>query len=133
MSVTIDLTAWSATLLGIYVLFAGIGALRAPQNWRNMIEEVAGSPAFQLVCGLLELLVGALIYLANPWVPADLLSCVMKAAGGLMMIEALMIAGFCDIYTQFWLRTLNHMHRGWSFLMIGTGIALVAAGQLRFS
>jgi len=133
MQVTLDLTAWSATLLGVYVLFAGIGALRNPAAWRGMIEEVASSPALQLLCGLLELLVGALVYLANPWLPSDLLSTLLKAAGGLMMLEALMIAGFCDIYTQFWLRTLNHMHRGWSILIIVVGIALVVAGQLRFA
>ena len=27
---------------------------------------------------------GALVYLANPWVPADLLACVLKAVGGEM-------------------------------------------------
>ncbi len=133
MAVTIDLTAWSATLTGIYILFAGIGALRNPRSWRSMIEEIAASPALQLLAGLLELLVGALVYLANPWVPADLMACVLKAAGGLMMVEALMIAGFCDIYTQFWLRTLNHMHRGWALFMIAAGVVLIAAGQLRFS
>lgn len=133
MAVTLDLTAWSATLGGIYILFAGIGAMRNPRAWRTLIEEIAASPALQLLCGLLELVVGALIYLANPWVPADLLSCALKALGGLMMIEALMIAGFCDIYTQFMLRTLNHMHRGWSIFMIVVGIVLFAAGQLRFA
>jgi len=127
----LDLTAWSATLLGVYVLFAGIGALRNASAWRTMIEEIAASPALQLLCGLLELVVGGVVYLANPWVPADLLSCLLKAAGGLMMIEALAIAGFCDIYTQFWLRTLNHMHRGWSILMIVLGLVLAVAGQVR--
>ena len=97
------------------------------------MRHTAASPALQLLCGLLELLVGALVYLANPWVPADLLSCVLKAAGGLMMVEALAIAGFCDIYTQFWLRTLNHMHRGWALFTIVLGIAIAVAGMLRFT
>ena len=128
----LDLTAWSATLTGLYVLFAGIGALRNPVAWRRMIEEVASSPALQLLCGLLELLVGALVWLANPWVPSDVLACVLKAAGALMMAEALMIAGFCDIYTQFWLRTMNHMHRGWSLFTVVVGLALAVAGMIRF-
>jgi len=128
----LDLTAWSAALLGLYVTAAGIGALRNASAWRTMIEEIAASPALQLLCGLLELLVGALVYLANPWVPADLLACLMKATGGLMMVEALAIAGFCDIYTQFWLRTLNHMHRGWAWFTMVLGLALAVTGMLRF-
>ena len=129
---TLDLTAWTAIFAGFYLLAAGVGALRNPQAWRSMIEEVGGSPALQLVAGLLEILVGALVYLANPWDPADLLSCVLKAAGGLMIFEALMISAFGDIYTQFWLRTLNHMHRGWSMLMIAGGAALALLGMFRF-
>jgi uncharacterized protein YjeT (DUF2065 family) len=127
-----DLTAWTSTLLGFYILFAGIGALRNPASWQKMIGEVGKSPALQLVAGLLELVVGALVYLANPWVPADLLSCVLKTAGGLLMIEALVIAGFADIYTHFWLRTLNHMHRGWAIFTILVGLILAVVGMLRF-
>ena len=90
----IDVTGWSALLLGLTALFARIGALRKPGAWRTMLEEVERSPALQFLCGMLELLIGAVIYLANPWLPADLLSCVLKAMGGLMMAEALMILGF---------------------------------------
>ncbi|MBV1916864.1 MAG: hypothetical protein KUG65_02210 [Sphingomonadaceae bacterium] len=133
MAVTIDLTAWSATLGGVYLLFTGIGALRNPEAWRTLIKEVGASPALQILCGLLELLVGALILLANPWVPSDILSCVLRAAGGLMMIEALMITGFSDIYTQFLLRTFGHLYRGLSIMMIVVGLALLVLGQLRFA
>jgi uncharacterized protein YjeT (DUF2065 family) len=132
MTVTLDLTAWTSTLLGFYVFFAGMGALRNPAAWQTMIAEVGKSPALQLVAGLLELLVGALVYLANPWVPTDLLSCVLKAFGGLMMIEALVIAGFADIYTHFWLRTMNHMHRGWAVFTMLFGLAFALLGMFRF-
>ncbi|HMO69964.1 MAG TPA: hypothetical protein PKE25_15170, partial [Novosphingobium sp.] len=86
--------------------------------WQTMIEEVNRSPALQLLCGLLELLVGALVYLANPWVPADLLSCVMKAMGGVMMLEALVLVAFCDIYSQFWVKNFTHMFRGWALFTV---------------
>lgn len=132
MDTTFDVTAWSALLLGLSALFAGIGTLRKPGIWRTMIDEVEKSPALQFVCGMLELLVGAVIYLANPWLPGDVLSCVIKAMGGAMMIEALAILGFCDIYTQFWLRTLSHMHRGWATSTVLLGLALSVAGMLRF-
>lgn len=132
MHATTDLTAWTATLLGLYMLFAGIGALRNASAWRTMIEEIAKSPALQLLAGLLELMVGALVYLANPWVPADLLACVLKAVGGMMMIEALAIAGFADIYTQFTLRTINHLHRAWAGVIIVVGLATATVGMVRF-
>ncbi|MFM2300444.1 MAG: hypothetical protein RLZZ84_180 [Pseudomonadota bacterium] len=132
MNTMLDVTAWSALLLGLSALFAGIGALRKPGIWRTMIGEVEQSPALQFVCGMLELLVGAVIYLANPWVPADVLACVIKALGGVMMIEALAILGFCDIYTQFWLRSLSHMHRGWASSTVLLGLALAIAGAARF-
>lgn len=129
----LNATAWTATLVGAYLAFAGIGALRNPTAWQTMIAEVGRSPALQLLAGLMELMFGAVVYLANPWLPAsDLLSCVLKAAGGLAMMEALMIAGFCDVYANFWLRTMDHMHRGWSVLIIVIGVALSFAGMLRF-
>lgn len=133
MADTFDATAWSSLLVGVYTLFAGIGALRNPQTWRTMIEEVNKSPALQLTSGLLELVVGSAVYLANPWVPADLLSCIMKAIGGIMMMEALAVVGFCDIYANFWLRNLTHMHRGWALFSVVMGLALGIAGMLRFN
>jgi len=58
---TFDETAWSALLLGLYTGFAGIGALRNPDTWRKMIDEVSDSPSLQLVTGLLELMLGAAV------------------------------------------------------------------------
>ena len=90
MENTFDPTAWSGLVLGMTALFAGIGALRKPGAWRTMLEEVEKSPALQFLCGMMELVIGAVIYLANPWLPAsDLLSCVMKAMGGLMIVGRL--------------------------------------------
>lgn len=128
----IEFTGWSALLLGLYTLFAGIGALRNPAAWGSMIGQVNASPALQLICGLLELLVGALVYLANPWAPADLLACVMKGIGGIMMLEALAVVGFCDIYSQVWLKNLTHMYRGWALFTVVLGLGLSVAGGFRF-
>ena len=61
MNDTIDLTAWSGLVLGLTALFAGIGALRKPGAWRTMLEEVENSPALQFLCGMLELVVGAVV------------------------------------------------------------------------
>ena len=132
MAEAIDSAAWSALLLGLAALFAGIGALRQPGIWKQMVDEILASPSLQFLSGMLELLTGALVYLANPWGPADVLACVMTGLGGLMIAEALVILGFCDIYSQLWVKYLAAMHRGWALFTALFGAVLVAAGMLRF-
>ena len=133
MPETFDPTAWSATLLGFFTLFAAIGALRKPGIWQKLVDEIDKSPALQLISGGLEMLVGALLYLANPWLPSDTLGCVMKAFGGLMMLEALAVTGFSDVYFPFWLRNLSFMHRGWALVTFLIGLGLTVAGLIRFT
>jgi uncharacterized protein YjeT (DUF2065 family) len=132
MHTAIDLTAWSALLLGLFALMAGIGALRQPGIWMKMVEEISASPTLQLLSGMVEMALGALIYLANPWVPADLLSCVMKAAGGFMVFEALAVTGFCDIYLHAWLKNLGALDRRWAIVTILWGLALSVPAFMRF-
>ena len=74
-----------------------------------------------------------IVYLANPWLPGDPLACVLKGLGGLMMAEALAILAFCDIYTQFWLKNLGAMHRGWASFTVAMGIALTMAGGMHLA
>jgi hypothetical protein len=132
MTGVFDATGWSSGLLGLFATFAAIGALRQPGIWRTMIEEIDKSPALQLVSGFMELFVGAAIYLVNPWSPGDVLSIFMKSIGGLMMIEALVVMGFSDLYLHFWLKNLAAMHKIWSGVTLVLGLALVVAGFSRF-
>jgi len=127
-----DPTAWSSLLLGLAAVAAGAGALRKPGVWQTMIGEVEGSPALQFLSGMLELAVGAAVYLANPWLPADLLTCLLKSLGGLMMVEALAILFACDLYSQMWLRSLGNFHRGWAGATTFLGLVLTILGMARF-
>ncbi|MCW2414500.1 hypothetical protein [Sphingobium sp. B8D3D] len=129
----IDATAWAAMLLGAFTLAAAIGALRKPGLWQTMVKEIEQSPALQLLCGLVELILGAAVYLANPWIPADILTCIMKAIGGIMMIEALVVLAFSDLYFHFWLRNLANMQRIWVALTLACGLALTVAGLMRLN
>lgn len=129
---TFDPTAWSAALLGLFAVAASIGALRQPGTWRTLIEEVDKSPALQLTSGFIELFVGAAIYLVNPWDASDILTCVMKALGGLMMIEALVVMAFSDLYFQLWLKNLAAMHRAWAVITLLIGGVVMLAGFGRF-
>lgn len=127
-----DDTGWTALLLGLFALFAAIGALRKPGLWQTMVGEFEKSPALQLTASLIELLTGATIYLLNPWLPADPLTCVMKLLGGLMLLEALVVVGFCDVYLHFWLRNFSFAQRGWAWVSFLCGLALTVAGGARF-
>ena len=127
----IDATTWSALFLGLFSVAAALGALRKPGVWKTMVEEIERSPALQLLSGLLELALGIAIYLANPWIPSDLLTCVMKTVGAVMVFEALAVIAFSDIYFHFWLRNLAHMMRGWVIVTLVLGLALTVAALLR--
>jgi len=129
---TFDPTAWSAALLGLFAIAAAVGALRQPGIWRTMIEEIDKSPALQMVGGFIELFVGAAIYLVNPWLSGDIVAIVMKTIGGLMMIEALVVMAFSDLYFHFWLKNLAAMHRGWAVVTLLIGSALAIGGFGRF-
>ena len=130
---TIDATAWSATLLGLVALSAGIGALRVRDLWRRTVDEVAASPALQLLGGLVELVIAVPVYLANPWLPGDIMACIMKSLGGLMIVEALVVIAFADLYIHFWLRNLSRFYRGAAIITLAAGLALTAAGFARFA
>jgi hypothetical protein len=130
-----DLTvapAWTALFIGLFALFAGIGELRAAGHWQKMLEEIAASPALQLVTALVELFLGAVVYLANPWASPDLLSRVMSVLGGLMCLEALVILAFSDAYTAFWRGRFGPLAKFWAWLSVLIGIALIVAAITHF-
>lgn len=124
--------AWTALFLGLFALFAGLGEFRKPGHWQKLIKEIAASPALQLATGLLELFLGAVIYLANPWASADWLSSLLSVIGGLMCIEALAVIAFSDVYMAFWVRRFGPLSRLWCGGSIVIGIALIVVGALHF-
>lgn len=127
----LELTGWSALFLGLFLIATALGELRRPGGWQEMIDGIEGTPAMQLAFGLLELLTGVVIYLANPWNPHDLLACVMHTIGGLTVFEALVVTALFDLYHRFWMRRLGTISRGWALAALTLGLALATAGALR--
>lgn len=124
--------AWTALFLGLFGLFVGLGALRRPDHWERILAEIAGSPALQLVTGFAELAIGAVIYLANPWDSPDWLSSALSVVGGLLVLEALAIIAFSDLYLAFWVRRFGPLSRLWALASMAVGLAAIVIAALRF-
>lgn len=124
--------AWTALFLGIFALFAGIGELRKPGHWQKMLEEISASPALQILTALIELVLGAIVYLVNPWASPDWLSSAMSVLGGVMCLEAIVILAFSDVYTAFWLRRFGPLSKLWVAISMLFGLALIVLAIPRF-
>ncbi|MFD2580798.1 hypothetical protein ACFSTD_23955 [Novosphingobium colocasiae] len=105
----------------VRLFFVGIGALRRPDHWERLLAEIAASPALQVVTGLVEMAIGGVVYLANPWDSADWLSSALAVVGGLLVLEALAIIAFSDIYLAFWVRRFGPLARLWAWCSIAVG------------
>jgi len=124
--------AWAALFMGLFALFAGLGELRKPGHWEKLLAEIAGSPALQMITGLVELALGAVIFVANPWASGDWLSSAMSVIGALMCVEALLILAFSDVYMAFWLRRFGPWSKLWVAISMVFGVALIAIALPRF-
>ncbi|WP_395328018.1 hypothetical protein WBP06_12280 [Novosphingobium sp. BL-8H] len=116
---------WSGLFLGLFALFAGIGELRKPGHWQRMMDEITRSPALQVITALIELFVGAIVYIVNPWSSPGWLAHVMSVLGALMCIEALLILAFSDRYLPILARRLGVMARVWAIVSVAFGLILI--------
>jgi hypothetical protein len=128
----IDGTAWTSLLLGLFLLSSAAGELRRPGLWRGMMTEIERSSAMQMILGMVELALGAAVYIANPWNPQDWLTSLMTILGAWMMIEALIFLVIADLYLRFWMPRLGTNWRGWAIVSLLIGLWLTVAGIHRF-
>lgn len=52
--------------------------------------------------------------------------------GGLLVLEALAIIAFSDIYLAFWVRRFGPLARLWAWCSITAGLAAIVIAALRF-
>ena len=95
------ITAWILLIIGLYALAASIGELRKPGTWARMMWEIERSKALQFLTGIIVLVLGAAVYLVNPYNPADWASILVTAIGGLMMLEGIAFLAFPDWMMRF--------------------------------
>jgi len=126
-----DIPAWIALFLGLYALAAGIGELRAPNTWWTMLKEFERSPALRFVTGLVVLILGAAIYLVNPWQPADWLAIAVTAMAGIAVAEGLLILAAGERFLHLARALLGRAGRAWAAFAALFGLAAIVVGLSR--
>lgn len=132
MAETADISAWIALFMGLYALGASLGELRSPGSWAAMLEGFENNEALRFLTGIVLLALGAVIYLVNPWDPADWLSVLVTVLGAGMVLEGIIMLAFGRPYLHFANKLISAVNRGWALLSMGIGIVLVCVAMLRF-
>ena len=132
MAETSEIPAWIALFLGLYLLAAGAGELRAPNGWWMMLKEFERSPALRFVTGFVTLAFGAMLYLVTPWRPDDWLSIAVSVIGGICAAEGILILAAGDrflLLARGLVTTASGLWAGFSALF-GIGAIVVALSRL---
>jgi uncharacterized protein YjeT (DUF2065 family) len=126
-----NITGWITIFFGLYGLAAGVGEFRNPGFWSKMVREIRASSGLQFVTGIVTLSLGAIIYLVNPFNPADWLSILITVIGGWIVVEGLLILAVGDWFTGLAGRMMANGSRAWSIFAIIFGLAAIFAGFVR--
>lgn len=126
-----QLSAWIALFLGLYLFAAGAGELRAPNTWWAMLKEFERSPGMRFLTGVAALVIGAAIYLVNPWQPGDWLAIAVSVIGGLGVAKGILVLASGDRYLHLARALLGRGSRAWAGLAVLAGLALTVVAMLR--
>ena len=120
-----NITAWITFFFGLYAFAAGMGELRHPGFWVNMLAEVKRSHALQFLTGVFTLLLGATITLVNPFDAADWLSILITVIGVWILLEGVAILAFGDWFLGFAGRMMGGGARIWALFALVLGILII--------
>lgn len=132
MAETSDISAWITLFLGLYALAASVGELRLPGSWAAMLDEFEKREGLRFLAGLVVLTLGAVIYMVNPWNPADWMAVMVTLMGGALVAEGLIIFAIGRAYLHFANTIFGGINRVWALLAGGLGVVLVCVAMLRF-
>lgn len=126
-----NITGWITLFIGLYAVAAGTGEFRCPGFWAKMVQDIRESSALQFLTGMVALVLGATIYLVNPWNPADLLSILITVLGGWICVEGALILAFGDWFLKFASKLMGGSNRFLAGLSIAVGFGAIFAGLVR--
>ncbi len=131
MGNTGNITGWITFFIGLYVLAAGVGEFRRPGFWEQMVRELRASNALQFLTGFILLVLGAVIYLVNPYNPADWLAILITVTGAWIFIEGILIFAFGDWFLKFAGKMMGSGSRVWAGLSAAVGVAAIFVALVR--
>ncbi len=125
------ISAWILFFFGLYSLSAGLGEFRQPGFWKSMIDDFADTPSLRFLTGIFCLVLGATVYLVNPWDPSDWMSIVVTVIGGWVVIEGVAFLVFGDRFVAMSAVMMGSANRIWAVLAVVAGLAMMAAALMR--
>jgi len=126
-----NISGWITFFIGLYAVAAGLGEFRRPGFWARMVQEFRDSHALQFLTGMVTLMIGATIYLVNPWDPTDLLSILITVLGAWIFIEGALILAFGDWFLAFAGKLMGGTNRIWAGLSVVIGLGAIFAALVR--
>lgn len=126
-----DVPAWILLFFGIYALAASLGEFRQPGFWKSMIDDFERVPALRFLTGIVCIVLGAAIYLTNPWIPRDWMSVVVTVIGGWVVVEGVMFLAFGDKFIKLSALMMGGGMRIWAIAGAAGGGAMIVAALLR--
>ena len=131
MAETGDISAWIALFMGLYSLAAAVGEFRSPGTWVTMLKDFERSAGLRFLTGLFCVVLGATIYLVNPWVAGDWLAIAVSVIGGLCAAEGLLILASGDRFLHLARGLMGRHNAFWAGFAALFGIGAIIAGLAR--
>ena len=126
-----NISEWILLFFGLYSLAAGIGEFRQPGFWMSLFDDFSNTPSLRFLTGIICLVMGAAIYLTNPWDPGDWMSVVVTVIGGWIVIEGLAFLAFGDRFIRFAAAMMGSGQRVWAIIASVLGVAMIALPLMR--
>ncbi|MEN7538553.1 hypothetical protein [Aurantiacibacter flavus] len=122
-----DLAAGLAFFAGLFALALGFAELRVRGFYLELLSEWEHSPGLRFLTGVVFVLGGAAIYLANPWQLGDPLTMLMTALGGAVVAAGLAFVAVGERMMALGRRLVGVRGRGWAYALVGGGVVLIVA------
>jgi len=127
-----NITAWILLITALYSIAAAIGELRRPGSWARMVWELEQSKALQFLTGILVLVMGAAVYLVNPYDAGNWVSVMVTVMGGLMMLEGIAFLAFSDWMVKLSRNIMGSAAAVWAWAALAIGLALIFISYVQF-
>ena len=126
-----DLPGGLAFFAGLFALALGFAELRVRGFYLELLSEWEHAPGLRFLTGVVFVLVGAAIYLANPWQVGDPLAMFVTVLGGAIVAAGLAFVAVGERMMALARRLVGVRGRGWAYALVACGVVLIAATYAR--